>query len=105
MSRPFQDPVASLSSGDRSKAVPAADAVRLANDSVYGLGGSVWTGDHDRAAAIARQVRTGMVGVNAFGPGTDMPFGGFKASGIGREYGAAGLEEYVETKVIHGLRK
>jgi len=81
-----------------------ADAARLANQSVYGLGGSIWTADQDRAAALARRLRTGMIGVNQFGPSTDMPFGGFKASGIGREYGAHGLAEYVELTTIHGLK-
>ncbi len=78
-------------------------AVELANQSAYGLGGSIWTHDHDRAAALARRLRTGMIGVNQFGPSPDMPFGGFKDSGIGREYGAHGLHEYVELKTIHGL--
>jgi len=80
------------------------DAVRLADDSPYGLGGSVWSADQDRAADVARRIRTGVIGVNVFAPAPDMPLGGFKASGIGREYGAEGLAEYTETKVVHGLK-
>jgi betaine-aldehyde dehydrogenase len=79
------------------------DAVRLANDSPYGLGGSVWTGDKARGLEIARRVRTGTFGVNRYGPDPATPFGGYKASGIGREYGAAGLHEFVEVKCVHGL--
>jgi betaine-aldehyde dehydrogenase len=79
------------------------DAVRLANDSPYGLGGSVWTGDKGRGMAVARQVRTGTFGVNRYGPDPATPFGGYKASGIGREYGAVGLHEFVEVKCVHGV--
>jgi aldehyde dehydrogenase (NAD+) len=77
------------------------DAVRLANDSPYGLSGSVWSGDRDRAMTVAGRLRTGTVGVNGgiwYSP--DMPFGGYKQSGIGREMGVAGFEEYLETKSI-----
>ena len=77
------------------------DAVRIANNSVYGLSGAVFGGDRDRALAVARRIRTGTVGVNGgawFGP--DVPFGGFKQSGIGREMGTAGLEEFLETKAL-----
>jgi acyl-CoA reductase-like NAD-dependent aldehyde dehydrogenase len=78
-----------------------ADAVRIANDSDYGLSGSVWTADLDRGMAIARRVRAGSFGVNepySMDPGA--PFGGMKASGIGRELGREGLEGYLETKAI-----
>jgi aldehyde dehydrogenase (NAD+) len=76
------------------------DAVRIANDSIYGLGGSVFCRDVSRAEAIARRVRTGHVYVNTNGAFTGQPFGGFKQSGIGREGGPEGLEEWLETKVI-----
>ena len=79
-----------------------ADAVRIANDSPYGLGGSVWTKDKAHGLDLARQVRTGMFGVNTFGPDVAAPFGGYKASGIGREYGQMGIEAFVETKAVHG---
>jgi betaine-aldehyde dehydrogenase len=79
-----------------------ADAVRLANDSPYGLGGSVWTKDKARGLELARRIRTGMFGVNTFGPDTAAPFGGYKASGIGREYGQVGIEAFLETKAVHG---
>ena len=77
------------------------DAVRIANNSIYGLSGVVFSGDDDRALAVARRIRTGTVGVNGgawFGP--EVPFGGFKQSGVGREMGAAGLEEFLESKSL-----
>jgi aldehyde dehydrogenase (NAD+) len=76
-------------------------AVALANDSVYGLSGSVWSADRERAVGVADRIRTGTVGINGglwFSP--DMPFGGYKQSGVGRESGVAGFEEYLETKAI-----
>jgi acyl-CoA reductase-like NAD-dependent aldehyde dehydrogenase len=76
------------------------DAVRIANNSIYGLSGAVF-GSDERALAVARRIRTGTVGVNGgawFGP--DVPFGGFKQSGVGREMGAAGLEEFLESKSL-----
>jgi aldehyde dehydrogenase (NAD+) len=78
-----------------------SDAVRIANDSDYGLSGSVWTQDVERGIDVARQVRTGTYGVNQFGT-LDLrnPFGGFKASGVGRELGPEGLSAYLETKSI-----
>lgn len=79
------------------------DAVAIANDSPYGLAGSVWTKDRRAGVEIARRVRTGMVGINAFAPGFDLPFGGFKASGIGREYGPEAFDEYVEIKSVYGV--
>jgi aldehyde dehydrogenase (NAD+) len=80
-----------------------ADAVRLANDSHYGLAGSVFTSDPDRGLGVARSVRTGTFGINGYAPDPLAPFGGFKASGIGREWGAYGLDEYVEVKAINGV--
>jgi aldehyde dehydrogenase (NAD+) len=77
------------------------DAVRLANDSPYGLSGAVYGGDLERAWAVAKRIRSGTVSVNGgIWYGGDVPFGGFKQSGIGREMGIAGLEEYLETKVV-----
>ncbi len=76
------------------------DAVRIANDSDYGLAGSVWTADPDRGIDIARRVRTGTYGVNQYTMDFVAPFGGFKGSGIGREFGKEGLEEYTELKSI-----
>jgi len=77
------------------------DAVRIANESDYGLSGSVDSGDLGRAKAVARRIRTGTLAVNGgvwFSP--DAPFGGYKQSGIGREMGVAGFEEYLETKTV-----
>ena len=79
------------------------DAVRLANDSPYGLAGSVYSADRERAMGIARRVRTGTFGFNRYGPDPTTPFGGFKASGVGREYGIHGLDSFVEIKSIHGF--
>jgi aldehyde dehydrogenase (NAD+) len=76
------------------------DAVRIANDSEFGLAGSVWTADEDQGMDIARRVRTGTYGVNQYTMDFVAPFGGFKASGIGREFGREGLEHYLELKSI-----
>ena len=76
------------------------DAVRIANNSIYGLSGAVF-GSEDRALALARRIRTGTFSINGgnyFSP--DSPFGGFKQSGIGREMGRAGLEEFLESKTF-----
>jgi aldehyde dehydrogenase (NAD+) len=77
------------------------DAVRIANNSIYGLSGIVSGGDEERALNVARRIRTGTIGVNGgqwFD--VDTPFGGYKQSGSGRENGVAGFEEYLETKVM-----
>ncbi|WP_234543691.1 aldehyde dehydrogenase [Streptomyces shenzhenensis] len=76
------------------------EAVRIANDSPYGLGGGVWTADEGRALEIARRIRTGTFSVNGAPFSFDAPFGGFKNSGIGREFGTVGLGQYVEYKTI-----
>ena len=73
-----------------------ADAVRIANDSEYGLAGSVWTSDIAHGLEIAAEIRAGTYGINMYTLDTTAPFGGFKQSGIGREFGAEGLSEYVE---------
>jgi aldehyde dehydrogenase (NAD+) len=77
-----------------------ADALRIANDSDYGLAGSVWTADVEHGIDIARQVRTGTYGVNHYMMDLSSPFGGYKASGIGREFGPEGLSGYLEHKSI-----
>ncbi len=80
------------------------DAVRIANDSPYGLSGTVFSPDEERAAGIAARLRVGTVNVNGgVWYSADMPFGGYKQSGIGREMGLAGFEEYLETKAIATL--
>ncbi|OBI40489.1 aldehyde dehydrogenase [Mycobacterium sp. E796] len=77
------------------------DAVAIANDSDYGLAGSVWTGDTERAMAIAGRIRTGTLGINqGYTMDPFAPFGGVKASGYGRELGPEGLDGYLETKSI-----
>lgn len=76
------------------------DAVRIANDTVYGLHGAVFSADHDRAMALARRLRTGVVDINGAKLNVHAPFGGYKQSGLGRELGTHGLEEYLEIKSI-----
>ena len=79
-----------------------AEAVRLANDSVYGLAGGVWSGDNSRAIKVAEQIRTGTVWINDYHMiNPRYPFGGYKQSGIGREHGEFGFNEYREVKHIH----
>jgi aldehyde dehydrogenase (NAD+) len=82
------------------KADDEQDAVRLANDTIYGLNASVFTNDVDRARAVARELRSGTVGHNAFRTDFGMAFGGFKQSGIGREGGKEGLLPFLETKTV-----
>ncbi|GAA2736650.1 aldehyde dehydrogenase [Actinocorallia aurantiaca] len=77
------------------------DAVRIANDSDYGLAGTVWTSDEERGVAVARRVHTGSIGVNHFGLDPAAPFGGWKASGLGTELGPEGLEAYRRPKSIY----
>lgn len=79
------------------------DAVRLANDSEYGLSGGVWTSDTRRGVDVARRIRTGVVNINGAKLDVAAPFGGYKKSGIGRECGAAGFEEFLELKSITGV--
>jgi aldehyde dehydrogenase (NAD+) len=77
------------------------DAVRIANDSPYGLSGSVFSGSQGRALQVARRVRTGTMNVNGgLFYGTDAPFGGYKASGLGRQGGTEGFEQYLQTKSV-----
>ncbi|MFF3751451.1 aldehyde dehydrogenase [Streptomyces sp. NPDC002018] len=77
------------------------EAVRLANDSAYGLAGTVWTSDLDRGARLARRIRTGTVGLNGYLPDVTSPYGGRKASGLGRELGPEGLQAYQEFQSIY----
>jgi len=76
------------------------DAVRIANDSGYGLSGAVASADHERAMSVARRIRTGSISINGgVWYGADMPYGGYKNSGIGRQNGIEGFEQYLETKI------
>jgi aldehyde dehydrogenase (NAD+) len=85
-------------------AIPYDDdehAVAIANNSIYGLGGTVWSGDTDRALAVGRRIRTGTVAVNgAVWLAPDTPVGGYRQSGLGQEHGVAGFEEFLESKSI-----
>ena len=86
--------------------IPYADedeAVRIANDTVYGLSGYVYGGSLDRARAVGRRIRAGQVHLNGAGADLQAPFGGFKQSGIGREWGMAGIEEFPENQAMLGL--
>ena len=78
------------------------DAVRIANDSVYGLSGGVFSGSLERSLRVAERIRTGTFAVNGGMPigQADMPFGGYKHSGIGRQNGLAGFDQYLETKSV-----
>jgi acyl-CoA reductase-like NAD-dependent aldehyde dehydrogenase len=77
-----------------------ADAVRIANDSPFGLGGSVWTTDEDRGMDVARKIRTGTIGVNTYLIDMYAPFGGVKDSGFGRELGPGAIDSYRHVKTI-----
>ena len=76
------------------------EAIELANDSEYGLSGGVWSGNEDRAMKVARKLRTGQVSINGGAFNVTAPFGGYKKSGLGRELGVHGMEEFLETKSI-----
>jgi aldehyde dehydrogenase (NAD+) len=77
------------------------DAVRIANDSVYGLSGGIFSGSVERSLAVARRIRTGSLAVNGGAPyGADLPFGGYRNSGIGRQNGVVGFEQYTEVKSV-----
>ncbi len=76
------------------------DAIKIANDSIYGLAGGVWSGDPERAKRVARRLRTGQVDINGGRYNPQAPFGGYKQSGQGREFGKWGLEEYLEVKSL-----
>lgn len=78
-----------------------ADAIRIANDSIYGLAGNVMSGSVEHSLAVARQLRAGFIGLNGTAPyGADTPFGGYKASGIGRQNGIAGFDQYTQIKSV-----
>ncbi len=79
-----------------------ADAIRIANDTPYGLAGYVQSGDLERARRVGRQIRAGNVHLNGAPAGYDTLFGGYKQSGNGREQGEMGIEEFLETKIILG---
>lgn len=76
------------------------EALRIANDSAYGLGGAVWAGDQETAVAFARRLDTGQVDINGGRFNPLAPFGGYKQSGVGRELGPHGLTEYLQTKSL-----
>ena len=77
-----------------------AEAIRIANDSIYGLGGGVWSNDEAHAVAVARRIRTGQVDINGAPFNSNAPFGGYKQSGNGRENGKFGFEEFLEFKAM-----
>ena len=76
------------------------DAVDIANDTIYGLAGAVWSADIERARRVARRLRCGQVDINGGAYNLLAPFGGYKQSGNGRELGRYGLEEYLEIKAV-----
>lgn len=79
------------------------EAIRIANDSEYGLGGTVWSADREHAIALARRVETGTIGINGYMPDLNAPFGGVKNSGLGRELGPESLGAYLRYKSIYQL--
>ena len=78
------------------------EAIKIANDTSYGLTNYIQTQDSEKVQRVARKLRSGMVDVNGAGIAVDAPFGGFKHSGIGREAGEHGLEEFLEVKAVGG---
>ena len=78
-----------------------ADAIRIANDSVYGLGGTVFSADAERAKDIARQIHTGTIGINGYPVAIGSPFGGVKDSGLGREFGPEALNSHLDLKSMY----
>src|SRR5262249_23946986 len=77
------------------------DAIRIANESIYGLAGHVMSGPLERSLSVARRLRAGFIGVNGGAAyGADVPFGGYKASGVGRQNGYAGFDQYPELKSV-----
>jgi aldehyde dehydrogenase (NAD+) len=76
------------------------EAIQIANDTIYGLSGAVWSADPARAEKVARRIRTGQIMVNGGSFNPYAPFGGYKQSGLGREAGKWGLEEYLEVKAL-----
>jgi betaine-aldehyde dehydrogenase len=76
------------------------EAIRIANDTIYGLGGGVWSQDEAHAVRVARRIRTGQVDINGAPFNSNAPFGGYKQSGHGRENGKYGLEEFLEFKAM-----
>ena len=81
------------------------EAIRIANDTPYGLSGYVMSGDLERARRVALRLRTGNVHLNGAGPDFTAPFGGYKQSGNGREWGRFGFEEFLEVKAVMGYEK
>jgi geranial dehydrogenase len=75
-----------------------AEAVRISNDSAFGLGGTVWSRDEVRAMDVASRIQTGTIGINGYAPAVGSPFGGVKASGLGRELGPEALNAYWHLK-------
>ena len=81
------------------------EAVQIANDTPYGLSGFVSSSNLERARRVASRMRTGMVHINSAGLDSAAPFGGYKQSGNGREWGAFGIDEFLEIKSIYGYEK
>ncbi len=87
--------------GSTSCTASSHQATAIANDTLYGLSAGVWTRDHDRALRLARAIRAGTVWGNCFMDGfPELPFGGYRQSGLGRELGMAAVEEFTETKTV-----